>query len=248
MFRILMRLRQWLRFGQAQRELQEEIATHHALRREALARAGVAPDQLNAATERAMGNEVYMREEARGVWLAPWIEAIGQGLKQGVARLGRNKAFAAVAIITLALGIGANTAIFSVVEAVMLRPLPYPEANRMVEFRFQTRNNLQNGFPLAWVDTLRQHTSTFSGLDGYQGGDTEELDHGGGVSWAASASVTSGFFNVLGVKPMLGRGFVHGDDAPGATGALVLSHGLWEREFGANPGVCARFPECRRQP
>ncbi len=243
-----MRLRQWLRFGQAQRELQEEMATHHALRREALAQAGVAPENLNAATERAMGNEVYMREEARGVWLAPWIEAIGQGLKQGVTRLGRNKMFAAVAIITLALGIGANTAIFSVVEAVMLRPLPYPEANRMVEFRFQARNSLQTGFPLDWVNALRQRMSAFSALAGYQGGDTEELDHGGAVSWAAGAEVTSGFFQVLGAKPMLGRGFVRGDDAPGATGALVLGHGLWEREFGANPGVVGTVVRYAGQP
>lgn len=248
MYRILTRLRQWLRFGQTQHELQEEMATHHALRREALARAGVAPEDLNAATERAMGNEVYMREEARGVWLAPWLEAVGVGLKQGVARLGRNKAFAAVAIITLALGIGANTAIFSVVEAVMLRPLPYPAANRMVEFRFQTHDNQQNGFPLAWVHALRQHTSAFAALAGYQGGDTEELDHGGAVSWEASATVTSGFFKVLGVKPMLGRGFVPGDDAPGTTGALVLSQGLWEREFGANPGVTGTVVRYGGQP
>ncbi|MGH9477434.1 MAG: ADOP family duplicated permease [Terriglobales bacterium] len=234
---ILARLRQWWCWGAAQRELEEEIAAHRALKREALARAGVAPERLAAATERAMGNEVYMREAARGVWLWPWLEAIGQGLRQGVSRLGRAKGFAAVAIITLALGMGANTAIFSVVEAVMLRPLPYPEASRILEFRFRSRNSLQDGFPLAWVDGLRQHMSMFSALAGYEGGGVEELDHGHGVDWAAGAYVTSGFFRVFGVTPKLGRGFVRRDETAGAPVVAVLSHALWERAFDGNPRV-----------
>ncbi|MGH9468082.1 MAG: ABC transporter permease, partial [Terriglobales bacterium] len=235
---VLARLRQWLRWRQSQRELEEEITTHAALKREELARAGVAAGDLAAATGRAMGNEVYMREQARGIWLWPWLEAWGQGFRQGVRRLHRAPMFAVIAVVTLALGIGANTAIFSVVEAVLLHPLPYPQANRIVELSLASAHaGVQDGFTFATFQFIRRNATAYSAVAGEQGSGVEEMDHGGVVSWPVVAHVTSGFFQVLGVAPQTGRGFTQADEAPGAAGAIVLSHRAWIEDFGGRPDV-----------
>ncbi|MGH9412812.1 MAG: ADOP family duplicated permease, partial [Terriglobales bacterium] len=157
---------------------------------------------------------------------------------QGVARLRRAPGFAAVAIVTLALGIGANTAIFSVVEAVMLRPLPYPNASRIMALEFEAQGGgAADAFDLRQLFYLRDKLPAFSAIAGYEGMGTNELDNGKAVSWAAAERVSSGFFKVLGIRPQVGRGFKRSDGAKGAGGIMVLSHTLWQRAFGGNPGV-----------
>jgi putative ABC transport system permease protein len=233
----LRRLGGWLRWGRTQRELEEELATHRALKRDELAAAGMSGERLAAATERAMGNELGMREAARGVWLWPWLEALGQGLRQGARRLRRSPGFTLAAAITLALGIGANTAIFSVAEAVMLRPLPYPQPEQLVEFAIARPGAPVNSFGMPAFQFLRGELKSVSALAALHGMGTAEVRHGNQVSWLSGMLVTSDVFRVLGVAPRQGRDFNDSDEQAGGAGALILTDEAWRHDFGGAPVV-----------
>ncbi len=205
----------WVHWRREQAELREEMAAHRAL-----------------AGQRAMGNELRAAEEARGVWLWPWLEALGSGLRQGARRLRRSPGFTLAAVATLGLGIGANTAIFSVVEAVLLRPLPYPGAERMVALDLHAGAWVNPSLTVPQVEFLRGQMRTLAAVGGYQGMGTVELRHGRGTDWVAGLRVTPGFFAAMGVEPRMGRDFSEADAQPGVAGAVVLSHGLWRGAFG----------------
>ncbi|HWG36616.1 MAG TPA: ADOP family duplicated permease [Terriglobales bacterium] len=232
---ILNRLKIWLRWSSAQRELEEEIAAHHAMRRADLG--------SDSAAARAMGNEFAMREAARGVWLWPWLEALGQGLRHGLRRLRRSPGFAAAAILTLALGIGANTAIFSVVEAVILKPLPYAAPERMVAFTLEQPAGDVQSLNVPQFEYLRQHLQGLTAIAAYTGLGTVELHHNGILSWANGLYATDGFFPVFGVQQQLGRGFERADTVANAVPAIVLSYGFWQKAFTANPAVLGQAVE-----
>ena len=130
--RWLRRISYWLRFRARQDDLRNELELHRELLVDDFQRQGLSQDAARAAARRAMGNETYMREEARGVWLASSVDAMLNDWRYAWRGLGRSPGFTAVAALTLALGIGATTAIFSVVHHLLLAPLPYQDGNRIV--------------------------------------------------------------------------------------------------------------------
>ncbi|HET7293507.1 MAG TPA: ABC transporter permease, partial [Vicinamibacteria bacterium] len=163
------------------------------------------------------------------------MESFRQDLVVGLRRLRSAPAFALVAILTLALGIGANGALFSIVNGVLLRPLPYPEPERLVRVVgvYEGRNAVMT--PANFLD-VRAAATTLAGLAAYDNsaftltgrGEPQRLD---------AAEVSASFFEVLGVVPVVGRGFLEGENEPGRTKVAVLSHGLWKQRFGGDPGV-----------
>ena len=167
------------------------------------------------------------------------MENLFADVRYAVRLLIRKPGFAAVAILTLALGIGATTAIFTVVHAVLLRPLPFPEADRLVEVRIVGRNAAV--FPLPDTDFLawRSQNDTAEAVAVY---DTSSatLTGDGPPERVISSAVTDRFFDVLGVQPLMGRAFHEGDDRPGAPKTTVLSHGLWMRRFHGDPAIVGR--------
>jgi putative ABC transport system permease protein len=170
------------------------------------------------------------------------MNALLQDLRYGVRMLLKHKSFTAVALIALALGIGANTAMFSLVSGVLLRPLPYPDADRIVYF--EGRNPTQGitasnvSFP-DFTDWSKQ-TDLFAATAAYWVGNANLGADGAEPERVPRAGVTSGFFSVLGVQPFLGRVFVPEDDRPNAQSVAIISHGLWKRRFGADPSVIGR--------
>jgi putative ABC transport system permease protein len=159
------------------------------------------------------------------------METLLKDVRYGVRGLLKRPAFTAVAIITLALGIGLNTAIFSVINAVLLRPLPYPEEDRLVTFRSN-----QSGPDLADVEV---QSRTFS----YLGGETRQaLDYtpAGEPLQIQTGLVTAGFFDVLGIKAERGRVLTSDDDKTGGAYVIVLSHALWQRQFGGDTGIVGK--------
>jgi len=167
------------------------------------------------------------------------METLWQDLRYGARQLARSPGFTAVAVLTLALGIGANTAMFSIVHNVLLRPLPYPDPDRIVWF-FERQPNLERA-PFSGADylDLAQQSRTFEHIVAMRdlnfhltGHEEPELVRG--------RVATPNLFGVFGVQPVAGRGFLPGDGAPGAPRVAVLSYGLWQRRFGGDPGAVGR--------
>jgi putative ABC transport system permease protein len=159
-------------------------------------------------------------------------------LRYALRMLRRNPGFTAVAVLTLALGIGANTAIFSVVNAVILRPLPYPNPDKMVQVNLVWKDGTTNQTLTApEFEFYRDHASAFEAIAGFRGGPDLETKRSGASEWIKSMRVTDGFFKALGVNPSLGRGILRDETRPGGAQTAVLSASLWRKAFGANPSI-----------
>src|SRR5688572_28517938 len=167
------------------------------------------------------------------------MQSLLQDLRFGLRMLAKNKIFTLVAVVTLALGIGANTAIFSVVDAVLLRPLPYPEADRLV-FLWETMPSQgipQSGAALPNYHGWRDQNQVFDGLGGFYYGDFNLSSSGNAPELIQGAYVTSNLFQVLKVAPAHGRLFVKEEDQFGKHRVVLLSYGLWQRRFAADRNI-----------
>ena len=163
-------------------------------------------------------------------------------LRYGVRMMSKNRSFTAVAIVTLALGIGANTAIFSVVDAVLLRSLPYPAADRLVMLwsTMQSQGVPTSGSALPDYREWRDQNQVFEGLGGFYYGDFNLSGENREPERVQGAFVTPNFFSVLGVAPAIGRGFLPEEEQFGRHRVVLLSHGLWQRRYGASPEIVGR--------
>ena len=161
-----------------------------------------------------------------------------QDVRYALRQLRKNRGFTAVAVITLALGIGANTAIFSVLDAVLLRPLPYPEPARLVQFNLlRSGGALNPNFTAAEFEFFRDHSSAFESVAAIRGGPALNLKQGQSSEWVTSVGVTAGFFRVIGQQPAIGRAFTEDETRPGAPRAVILTDSFWRASFHADPSV-----------
>jgi putative ABC transport system permease protein len=165
-----------------------------------------------------------------------------QDLRYGLRMLLKNKGFTAIAVLALALGIGANTAIFSLVNGVLLRPLPFPNAERIVYFegRNPTQGITDSNISFPDFTDWSQQTDLFASAACFYTGNANLSADGAEPERVPRAGVTTGFFNVLGVQPVLGRTFVAEDDQPNTWTVAIISHGLWKRRFGSDPGIIGK--------
>jgi predicted permease len=169
------------------------------------------------------------------------MQTLWQDIRYGARMLWKRPGFTAVAVLTLALGVGANTAIYTVIDAALLRSLPYAEPGRLVHLwearRLQDFSRREASYPdyLDW----RQAGDAFESVGGYTGR-RFSLAGAGGTELLDGASVTANFFDVLGVRPQLGRAFLPGEDEAGAERVAVITHGMWQSRFGADPSVVGR--------
>ncbi|HXJ91931.1 MAG TPA: ABC transporter permease [Terriglobia bacterium] len=167
-----------------------------------------------------------------------------QDLRYALRMLRRNPGFTVVGVITLALGIGANTAIFSIVNAVILRPLPYPHPDEMVQVTAAWKDGgVIDSFTVPEFEFYRDHASAFQAFAGFRGASELEIKRNGSSEWIKSLRVTDGFFQALGVSPALGRGVQRDETRPGSARTAVLGDALWRMGFGADPGVIGRQVE-----
>src|SRR5256885_295649 len=173
-----------------------------------------------------------------------------QDLRYGFRLLLKNKGFAAVAILALALGVGANTAIFSLVNGVLLRPLPFPDAERIVYFEGKNPPAGITDSNISFLDFIdwSQQTDLFKSTAAFWTGSANLGADGAEPERVPRAGVTSGFFSVLGVQPVLGRTFVPEEDKPGTISVAVISHGLWKRRFGSDPAIVGKQVQISSRP
>jgi putative ABC transport system permease protein len=208
---------------------------------------GLSPEDARHAAHRKLGNPVLIREEIYRMNTVTFIESLWQDLRYGARLLRLNPGFAAIAVLSLALGIGANTAIFQLIDAIRLRTLPVPNPQQLVTVeianRDWTRGNFSGGYPALtnplW-EQIRDHQQAFSGIAVW-GSDQLNLARGGEANLADALLVSGDFFNVLGVTPAAGRLFTAADDRRGcgAVGAVV-SYSFWQRQFGGNPSAVGK--------
>jgi putative ABC transport system permease protein len=190
------------------------------------------------AARRQFGNATFLREESRDAWGWGWLERAWQDVRFAHRMLRKNAAVTALALMTLAIGIGANTLIFTVVHAVLLSPLPYKEPQRLVRLLGQKSHwvNYMSGPDVA--DIRAQSTAfediamvSYTGADLTEGGEPEHLQ---------GSQVSANAFSVLGVSPIAGRGLNTADDEPNAPPVVVLSYALWQRRFGGERSVIGK--------
>src|SRR5688572_9920582 len=246
----LRRLAYLLRQSRRDAELREEMEAHRALRAAQLERDGLTPQDAADASRRAIGNVLLARDDVREVWLGSW-DAWSQDVRYGLRTLRKNPTFTAVAVATLALGIGVNTGIFSVVNAVLFRDLSAPGARELVS----VSQSVQGVPDLAGEETFstseyfayRDRTQTLSGLTAYANARGEATLGGDTPRKILGALVSCNYFGVLQQPPALGRAFAARDCEPGADLVVVLSHELWRTALGADPGIVGRTIQLNRQ-
>jgi putative ABC transport system permease protein len=176
-------------------------------------------------------------------------------LRYALRKLAKAPAFAAIAILTVALGIGANTAIFSLVNGVLLRPLPFPESERIIYFEGKNPAAGITDSNISYLDFTdwSQQTDLFASTAAYWTGNADLSGDGAEPEAVPRAGVTTGFFSVLGVQPVLGRAFVPEDDKPatfneGRGTVAIISYGLWKRRFGSDPAIVGRVVQMKSRP
>lgn len=200
---------------------------------------GMPPDEGRYAALRKFGNVTRVKEETREVWSFGWLEQLRGDVRYGFRLLRKSPSFTVVAILTLALGIGANTAMFSIVNAVLIRPLPYAHSERLVAVsnylpKMQASVVLNPDFGV-W----RNDNKVFEQLAAYGGGASYNLTGAGRPQRVEGLAVTANLLPLLGVDPLLGRNFLAQEDQPGGQRVIILSHRLWDR-LGESPTILGK--------
>ncbi|MGH9742912.1 MAG: ADOP family duplicated permease [Candidatus Acidiferrum sp.] len=229
----------WRR-GQRNKELTEEMHAHLTLAEREAMETGKPPKEAQHAARKEFGNVGVAEEVTRDAWGLRWLAETLQDVRYGMRNMLRTPGFTVVTILTLALGIGANTAIFSVVDAVLFRALPYRDAGKLV---WATNFMTQQGQDLVFADEYagwRTQNHVFTGIAAYSAAADYTLTGVGRPERLRGAQVTESFLRVLGVTPQLGRNFLPEEDKPLGPKAVLLSDSLWRSTFGADPKVIGR--------
>jgi putative ABC transport system permease protein len=220
-------------------ELDQDIQDHIERETQDNIERGMSPEDARYAATRKFGNVTHVKEETREVWSLIWLENFAEDVRFGLRMLRKNPGFTAVAMLTLALGIGANAAVFSVVYAVLLRPLPYKDPSSLIVLNETTPmvGTVSVSYPnfLDWRDQSR----TFSQIAAVRGvgfnlsGVTQPENISG-------AAVSPNFLSMMGVRPFLGRDFESSEEKAGTPPVILLSYSLWQSHFGADPNIAGR--------
>jgi predicted permease len=225
--------------GQRQKDLEQEIETHLEMARRDHIDRGDSPLEAVSAVRREFGNVALVENVTRDQWGWLWLEEFLQDLRYGARTLRKNPAFTAIAILTLALGIGANTSLFSVVNAVLLNPLPYPHPEQLVTLHESKPNFRAGSISYPNFRDWRKDNRTFSSMAIARG--TSLLVTGAGEPEQVDARfISSDYFSMLGVNPVLGRTFAAGEDEIGSPPIALISAGFWKRKFNGAPDVIGK--------
>lgn len=219
-------------------EMDEELAFHLEREVERNIASGMSPRQARGAAHARMGGAIRPRESVRRLWRGIELGGLGQETRLAARRLARRPGFTLVAVLTFGLGIGATTAIFSLVRSVLARPLPYPDADRLVMIWNASRSP-ETWFSQRELIEYERATSSFERLGAYTTFDVN-LTEDAEPERITAGSLTAGALSVLGARTVVGRVFTVEEDAPGRGNVALLSHELWQRRYGGDPEVVGR--------
>ncbi|MFN0181509.1 MAG: ABC transporter permease [Gemmatimonadales bacterium] len=231
---VFRRIRWWLTRHAEARALRDEMTFHEEMKRRELERGGLAPAAATAAARRAMGNTTLMREDSRAVWFAPWLERLGQDIRFALRSARKNPAFSLGVVAITGLGVGATTTMFSVVDGVILKPLPYPGAERLIYFDWGSHSPPRFRDWQREMPAIEMWGGAWTGLENLVGGGQPERLH--------IARTTPDFFTLFAARPGLGRLFGPADFA-GSGEVAVVSDRLWRRRFGGDSTLVGKTIE-----
>ncbi len=248
-YTVPLRLRSLLRRDDVERELEEEMRYHLERRIEEYVASGLSVAEARHAAMRAMDGIEQQKEKCRDVRKVNFVEDFWQDLRYGARMLRRTPGFTAIVMLTLALGIGANTAIFSVVDAILLRPLPFTDAGSLVivwESNAQSSSSHNTVSPPNFLDWESQN-QVFSGMS-YVSDLGRNLTGNGEPEQVVVQYVSVKFFSVLGVSPIIGPGFTPENGQEGKDNVVVLGYELWKRRFGSDPAIVGKTIDLNGKP
>src|SRR5579862_329269 len=260
---MLRRLRYWMESARRSEALREEMELHLAEKAAELEADGMTPDGAMGEARRRFGNVGQKQEESREIWMTRFLSELGQDIRYGFRTLIANKAFSALAVLSLALGIGANTTIYSFMESILLRSLPVADPESLVVLNWHSRppqnankewvhvmhavqgmawpgdkGAMVSGmFPYGAFETLREENPVFSTLFGYFNGRNHNLAVRGQAMSANTEYVTGQYFRGLAMSPATGRLIDSEDDRPGAAPVAVISFATSQNRFGGPPNA-----------
>jgi putative ABC transport system permease protein len=226
----------------AERELDEEIRAHLEMEIERNIADGMSSEEARLAARRSFGSVAIAKEDSRAMWGLGVLEIFWQDLRYGARILLKRKGFTAVAAVTLALGVGANTAVFSVINAVLIRPLPFADADQLVMI-WETQPDVRG--PVGSYPDFqdwRAQAQSFQGMTAFSNkryGKAELVGHSETVE-AQGMLVSQDLFPLLGLNPMFGRNFLPEEEQPVNNRVMILSQSLWRRGFASDPGIIGK--------
>ncbi|PYU01417.1 MAG: hypothetical protein DMG38_03905 [Acidobacteria bacterium] len=257
--RIWLRLQTLFRRNENAQQLDNEIQFHLDQQIGENLAAGMSPEEARYAAMRTFGNPTSLKEQTRDTWGWTWLEQFAQDLRYGLRQLSRSPGFTLAVVLSLSLGIGANTAIFSLIDAVMLRMLPVRDPERLVLLNWVSQrrpammtsltghsDNDAEGrwrcpsFAYPSFQEFRAHNHTFSSIFGFTPFSRANINIDGQASLAQGELVTGEYFSGLGVAPILGRPITTDDEKPGAPRVAVISYGYWSRQFASSPAAIGK--------
>ncbi|HEY6488442.1 MAG TPA: ABC transporter permease [Terracidiphilus sp.] len=247
--RLLAKLRNLLTRGASDASFDHEIRTHLAFFEDDFLRQGLSPAEAHRQALLAVGSVEGTRQAQRDARSFLWFVQAGQDLRHALRSMRRAPAFAVVAILTLALGIGANTAVFSVLDAVLLRPLPYPDPDRIVQFFLISRGGgSARGASIPDLRFWRDHATAVENIAAFDFAQSEMGLTSGFPEQIHGLHVTSGYFTLFGAPMLLGRSMSSDDDRAQGPRVVVLSYDLWSRRFARDPHIIGREISLDKQP
>jgi predicted permease len=229
----------WQQRREKQEELEEEIKGHLKMAESDRAERGENSARACQSARREFGNVSMVEMVTREQWGWVWVEDFLQDLRYGVRMLRKNPGFTLIAVLTLALGIGANTSIFSLVSGILLRPLPYRHPEELV--------SVTGTYPKGAFAAMREQVQTMD-VASYMEGYEFNLTGVGEPMRLTGTLVSAEFFSALSAEPQLGRIFRKGEDLAGQNGFVILSHTLWQRQFASDPSVIGRVINLESRP
>jgi predicted permease len=229
----------WWKRKKKEADLDEELRSHLEMAAHERVEKGHTNEEAEHAARREFGNVGLVKDAARDTWGRDWLDRLMQDLRFAVRMLAKSPGFTAIAVGTLALGIGANTALFSVVNGVLLKPLPYPRPEQLVTLHESKPNFEAGSISFLNFRDWRKENSTFS-MMGISRRYTFGLTGAGQAEQVQTQFVSTDFFPMLGVKPVIGRMFEEGEDDFGAKPMVIISAAFWNRKFASAPDVLGK--------
>jgi predicted permease len=234
------RIRRLFHRSHTEKELDQELRFHLDRQIDGYVAAGLSPDQARRRAKLEFGGLERVKEEVRATRWETHLDNLHRDFRYAIRNLRKDHRFALVAIFALALGLGASTAIFSVVNAALLRPLPYRDPARLVWADEFVPHINDWAVPNPEFTNWRTHNHTFEVMAAYDGGSQSNLTGAGEPERIETSGVTANFLAVLGIQPALGRVFLPDEDRPGGAPVVLVTDSLWRRKFSADPGIVGK--------